>query len=69
MSDQSSLERKDRRKWIPEKSASYTVNSMYCFLQSQTVLEAIDDYTLQAIHKLWMKPSKVENINHLFFIL
>lgn len=59
--DKPSSERKDMRKWILKKSGSYRVNLVYCFLQPWTVIHAIDDDTLQTIHKLWKNdaPSKV----------
>lgn len=60
--DKPSSERKDMRKWILEKSDSYRINLMYCFLQSWTVMHAIDDDTLQAIHKLW-KNDALSNVS------
>lgn len=56
-----SLKRKDMRKWMSKKSRLFAINLKYCFLQSQTILEGVDDYTLQSILKLWKNevPSKL----------
>ncbi|GAU51454.1 hypothetical protein TSUD_413510 [Trifolium subterraneum] len=61
MAEYHPFDRGDKRRWIPEASGHYTVDSTYKFLQQRIVEEELCPNVIRALQKLWKNdvPSKV----------